>query len=385
MAKANIKRRVAVVTGTRAEYGILSPVMEAIKAHPKLNLQLIVTGMHLLKKFGYTVKDIEADGWRIDGRVRLQSEHDDVIGQSRGLGRAITGLTNEFARLKTDIVLVLGDRLETFAAASAATASQLILAHIHGGDAAAGIQDDAYRHAISKLAHIHFAASAGAKKRLLRLGEDPFRIYRTGSPALDNLENNICRDIDELNQWAGFDVSTEFLFVLQHPAGGTAAQEEKRMLQTLRGCNANNLPVLVLYPNCDVGFSGIIKAADRYCRNKGWTLLRHVPRRIYLGLLRKTKALIGNSSSGIIEAGYLNVDVVNIGTRQLGRERGKNVLDTDYGTVNVAQAVKKILRRTKTRRKPCQIYGNGRSSRKIASVLSKIKLNQKLSQKRIAY
>ena len=385
MAKVNVKRRVAVVTGTRAEYGIFFSVMEAIKANPKLELQVIVTGMHLLRKFGYTVKDIEADGWQIDGRVRLQSQHDDVIGQSRGLGRAITGLTYEFEKLKTDIVLVLGDRLETFAAAAAATASQLVLAHIHGGEAAAGIQDDAYRHAISKLAHIHLAASQGAQKRLLRLGEDSFRIYRTGSPALDNLSKKICRDISQLNQWAGFDVSKGFLFVLQHPSGGSAAQEEKRMVQTLRGCDGKDLPVLVLYPNCDVGFSGILKAAGQYCRNKEWKLLRHVPRPVFLGLLKQTKVLVGNSSGGIIEAGHLNVDVINIGPRQLGRERGSNVLDIDYGTNNVSNAVEKILKRRTTKRKPCKIYGNGRSGYKIASVLAKVKLSRELRQKKIAY
>ena len=182
-----VKRRIMVVTGTRAEYGIFRPVLEAIDRHEKLELQLVVTGMHLLRKFGYTVKDILADGWRIDGKVRLQSQQDDILDQSRGLGRAITGLTNEYARLDSEIVLVMGDRLETFAAASAAAASGLPLAHIHGGDIALGIQDDAYRHAISKLAHLHFAASKGAKERLVRMGEDSWRVYRTGSPALDNL------------------------------------------------------------------------------------------------------------------------------------------------------------------------------------------------------
>ncbi|MCF7957849.1 MAG: UDP-N-acetylglucosamine 2-epimerase [Phycisphaerae bacterium] len=379
------KRRIAVVTGTRAEYGIFRPVLEAINQHEKLDLQLIVTGMHLLRKFGYTVKDIQADGWRIDGKIRLQSQKDDMIEQSRGLGRAITGLTNEYARLESDMVLVMGDRLETFAAASAATASQIPLAHIHGGDIAQGIQDDAYRHAISKLAHLHFAASKGAKERLIRMGEDPWRVYRTGSPALDNFSATICKNISELNQWAGFDVREDYAIILQHPAGGTPLLEERRMTQTLRGSDRKHLKIIVLYPNCDPGYSGIIQAARHYCTKKNWPLLTHVPRGIYMGLLKHSRMLIGNSSSGIIEAGRLNVDVVNVKPRQLGRERGKNVIDVDYGTKNVSTAVQSILNRKRTGRKPCTIYGDGHSGKKIANILSRVKLDQRLKRKIISY
>ena len=386
MVKRSGKRRIAVVTGTRAEYGILRPVLEEIEVHPKLQLQLIVTGMHLLRRFGYTVREIEKDGRRIDARVKLQGEDDEVIGQSRGLGRAITKLTDIFSELGTDIVLVLGDRIEVFAAAAAATASQLVLAHIHGGDAAVGVQDDAYRHAVSKLAHLHFAATAGAKERLLRLGEDSFRIYQTGSPAIDNLSKLICRDHQVLSRWAGFDVSKDFLLVLQHPAGFSAAQEERRMEQTLAGCDVNGLRILILYPNSDPGFSGIIRAAKRISGLKGYRLIRHLPRDVYLGLLQRARALVGNSSSGIIEASWLNVDVVNVGHRQAGRERDINVRDVAYGKTSVAKALRLILTgRQKRSRKSGRIYGDGRSGKRIAVVLGKVKLSQKLRQKKISY
>jgi len=368
MKKTKSQRKVAVVTGSRADYGLLVPVMDAIEQHPKLKLQVVVTGMHLLRRFGYTINDIKSRHRRIDATVRLQSEHDDAVEQSRGLGRAITGMTDAFVRLKSDIVVVLGERLEIFAAATAATASQLLLAHIHGGDAAVGVQDDSYRHAISKLSHIHLVASAGAKRRLLRLGEDSFRIYQTGSPALDNLSKNICNDINLLSAQVGFDVNEDFLLILQHPAGGSAAQECTRMLQTMRGCDGKGLKIIVLYPNCDVGFSGIIQASSQYCSRKGWPLLRHVPRDIYLGLLKRAKVLVGNSSSGIIESGGLNVDVVNVGLRQAGRERGSNVVDVDYGTQNVSRGIDAVLCRRTARRSPSRIYGTGRSGPAIASV-----------------
>ncbi len=379
------KRRVGVVTGTRAEYGIFRPVLEAIRKQRQLELQLFVTGMHLLRKFGYTVREIEQDSWPIAGRVQLQGEKDDAFGQSRGLGRAITGLTNHFARLKTDIVLVMGDRIEGFAGAAAATASQLVLAHIHGGDTAEGIQDEAYRHAISKLAHIHFAATKGAKERLIRLGEEKFRIYQTGSPAVDNLPEIICRDEQELSRWAGFDVRDDFVLVLQHPAGGTGRQEEKRMTQTLRACDGKGLQSLVLYPNSDPGFSGIVRAAQRYSKRKGYRLVKHVPRGIYMGLLDRSKLLVGNSSSGLIEASRLNVDVVNVGPRQTGRERGTNVIDVDYGSP-VAKAITALLRKKRTgRRRSDRTYGDGTSSEKIASILARIRLDTRLRHKKISY
>jgi GDP/UDP-N,N'-diacetylbacillosamine 2-epimerase (hydrolysing) len=379
------KRRVGVVTGTRAEYGIYRPVLEAIRKQPQLELQLFVTGMHLLRQFGYTVREIEQDCWSITGRVRLQGEKDDAVGQSRGLGRAITGLTNHFARLKTDIVLVMGDRIEAFAGAAAATASQLVLGHIHGGDIAEGIQDEAYRHAISKLAHVHFPASKGSKERLIRLGEEKFRIYQTGSPAVDNLSKMICRDKEELSRGAGFDVGEDFAVVLQHPAGGTVHQEEKRMAQTLRAIGDKGLQVLVLYPNSDPGFSGIVRAAKRFSKREGYRLLKHVPREVYMGLLERSRVLVGNSSSGLIEASRLNVDVVNVGSRQRGRERGSNVVDAAYGAAT-EKAITALLRTKRpARRRAERIYGDGKSSEKIASILARIRLDGRLKQKRIAY
>jgi len=377
-------RRVAMITGTRADYGLLTPVMDAIDKHPRLKLQVIVTGMHLLRRFGQTEREVQADARPIVGRVKLQGASENIFAESRRMGQAIAEFSNIFQRHKTDFVVVLGDRMEMFAAAAAATASQRILAHIHSGDAAMGIQDDAYRHAISKLAHIHFAASAGARRRLLKMGEDSFRIYQTGSPGLDNLSKKICKNITELNGLVGFNVREEFLIVLQHPAGATATQEERLMAQTLEGCVCKGLKIIVLYPNCDPGFSGIIRAAQRVCQRQKWTLLKHVPRDKFLGLLTRSRALVGNSSSGIIEAGFLNVDVINVGPRQMGRERGSNVLDVDYGRNNIKKAVEQILQRPR-RTKRCLIYGKGQSSRQIASILARMKIDRQLKQKKITY
>ncbi|MBN1844687.1 MAG: UDP-N-acetylglucosamine 2-epimerase (hydrolyzing) [Sedimentisphaerales bacterium] len=378
------KRIVAVVTGARSDYGILRPVLSAIAAHPRMELKLLVTGMHLLRRFGYTVRQIEQDGWPIAGRIRLQGERDDPITQGRGLGRAITGLTDALAACRAQIVLVLGDRIEAFAAAAAATASNRILAHIHGGDAAVGVQDDAYRHAITKLAHVHFAASSEAKRRLKRLGEPDFRIYQTGSPAVDNLSRLICRDERLLGEWAGFDVREDFLLVLQHPAGGSGVEEERRMRQTLAACRHKDMYTIALYPNSDPGFSGILRAARRESRRKRFRLLRSVPREIYLGLLERCRILVGNSSSGLIEAGYLNVDVINVGPRQLGRPRSPNVRDVPYGPP-VNKAVAEALGRRRTPRRRRSLYGDGNSGRRIAAILARLPDDACWRQKRIAY
>jgi len=380
-------RRIAVVTGTRAEYGLWQPVLRAIVAHPRLDLQLIVTGTHLVRRFGYTVRQIEADGWPIAARVPLQGARDDPVSQSRGLGRAITGLTDAFRRLRTNVVLVLGDRIEAFAAAAAATASQLILAHVHGGDVAPGVCDDAYRHAITKLAHLHFAATSAARRRLLRLGEQPFRVYRTGSPALDDLQRTVCRDTDLLSRYAGFDVRQPFILVAQHPAGGSARQEQRWMEQTLRACRRPGRHVLIIHPNSDPGFSGIVRAARLFCRRRpaSYRMLTSVPRPVYLGLLERAQLLVGNSSSGLIEAATLNTDVLNVGPRQAGRERGPNVRDVPYGPA-VAPAIAAVLNRLRPRRgRRRRMYGDGHSARRIADLLAHAPLDDRLRQKRLAY
>ncbi len=374
-----------VITGTRAEYGLLKPVMQAIEEHPKLNLQILVTGMHLLKQFGYTIRQIKSDGWDITAKVRLQSEIDAQYSNSLAMGSAISKMSKAMLDNKSDIIVVLGDRLEIFAATAAATACQLPIAHIHGGDIAMGIQDDTFRHAITKLSHIHFTATCGAKRRVIRLGEEKSRVYQTGSPSIDNLSDNICLKIKDLNSYSAFNVNDNFLMVLQHPAGQTTKTEEKRMLQTLRACKRKSLNTLVLYPNCDRGFSGIITAAKSYCKKHKFTLIENVPREIYLGLLKKALILIGNSSSGIIETGYLNVDVIDIGPRQLGREHGKNVMHCNYGTENVSNAIDKTLLQRDLNRKPCYIYGKGKSGIKIADVLASVQIDQKLLQKVISY
>ncbi len=380
------KRRITVVTGTRAEYGLLKPVIQAIQKHSDLKLQIIATGMHLLKTFGYTVKEIESDGLPIDAKVKLQTEDDNILNHAVGLGKAISKMSKAYAELKSDIVLLLGDRIEIFAAASAATASQIPIAHIHGGDVATGIQDDAYRHAISKLAHIHFPASAQSKSRLIKLGEDPFRIYQTGSPAIDELSGIPCKKKSILDECTGLNTQDPFMIILQHPAGFAATKEETWMKQTLKACESKGLPLIILYPNSDPGHSGIIRAIQQYNFKVDHCILKHLPRPIFLGLLRKTFALVGNSSCGIIESSYLNADVLNVGPRQTGRERDTNVIDSKYGFQHIKKGLDQISQRKAVGHLKCnRIYGSGKAGQKIAKALAKIRVDKTLLRKKIVY
>ncbi len=381
------KRNIAVVTGTRADYGILKPVIEAIDANKKLNLGVLITGQHMLKRFGSTCKEVEADGWPIIGKVRLQGENYDLRSQAVSTGRAISKYSQIFIDNNTDIVVVLGDRLEQFAAATAAISADKFLAHIHGGDRATGITDDSFRHAITKLSHVHFAASEMSAQRIKRLGEDDFRIYRTGSPAIDGILKNICRDKKVLSEYVDFDIENDFVIVLYHPAGGSEKTEQSRMADILKVMSCKSLHKMVLYPNCDQGSPGVIKAMNSYKGRKGFSIVKHLPRSIYLGLLERSKGLIGNSSGGIIEASIINVDVIDVGSRQSGRERSKSVIHSEYGTDNIEKAAQMMVRRQKRSYKytDCDIYGDGRSGKKIASILTKIKLNDQLKLKTIVY
>ena len=384
---ANKKRNITIVTGTRAEYGILKPVIQAISVHKKLNLQLLVTGQHMLKKFGYTYKEVESDNWPVVGKVRLQSERDEILGHARGMGRAIAKYSEIFMENNTDIAVVLGDRMEQFAATAAAAACEKIIAHIHGGDRATGINDDCYRHAMTKLSHVHFAASEQSARRIERMGEDKFRIYRTGSPAIDGIFKNICKSKKKLNTYVKFDLDEDFMIILFHPSGASSEIEQKRMENLLKVCGCKPLHKIVLYPNCDTGHAGIISAIDKVACLDGFTVVKHLPRDIYLGLLVKSRGLVGNSSGGIVEASCLSVDVVDVGMRQAGRERSRKVIHCENDQSSIDKAVDKMLRRARSgkRSEPDNIYGDGRSGKRIASILATVKLDDRLRLKTIAY
>ncbi|MCC7408557.1 MAG: UDP-N-acetylglucosamine 2-epimerase (hydrolyzing) [Phycisphaeraceae bacterium] len=359
------KRVITVVTGSRAEFGLLEPVMRAIGGHPRLSLKTIVTGMHWTTT---SWRDVGAAGFAIDARVRMQRRGQvgyaaDVLSLSRG----VAGIGRAIARIKPDVVLVLGDRIEALAGALAASIGGVRLGHVHGGDRAEGVADEAIRHAISKLAHLHFAATPGSGRRLIRMGEDSARVHVVGSPAVDGLGPWL-----EFVPWR-----RQKLVILQHPVGRSDKEEERAMRATL--AVAMDYPCVVMAPNADPGSAGIRRAIQR----SRLSMVEHLPRPEFLDLLTSAGAIVGNSSAGLIEAAALRLPCVNVGPRQNGREKPANVIDADYGEDSVRRAVQRALKLDLHRmRHP---YGDGQTGPRIAKLLARIDLDAISLRKRNMY
>lgn len=350
------RRNIAVVTGTRAEFGLLEPVMRAIDEHPSLRLSVIAAGMHLAAG---TWRDIREAGFDIAARVRMQKRDD--RGRSadvQALGRGVSGFGRAFDQLKPAAVVVLGDRIEVLAAATAGHVGGWRIAHLHGGDRAEGVADEAMRHATSKLAHLHLPATVLSRQRLIRMGEHWRWTVNVGSPAMDGLHAvEPAADAPDV-------------IVMQHPIGASDADEQKWMRATLRaaGKSASRGKRLVMMPNHDAGCAGI-RRAIRAARVKA---TEHLPRGRWLAMLAGAKVIVGNSSAGLIEAAALNRPCVNIGPRQRGREKPGNVIDCDYGEANVRAALEKVATLNLSRlRHP---YGNGRTGERVAELLATLDL-----------
>jgi UDP-hydrolysing UDP-N-acetyl-D-glucosamine 2-epimerase len=372
-------RRVAVITGTRAEYGLLKSTMQAIRADPRLELQLVVTGIHLLPKFGHTVNEIVRDGWRIDARVHMQTGSDRPLDQARGLSRGVAGIAQFLQAAKTDIVVVLGDRIEAMAGAIAAVTTGRILAHIHGGDVAPGDFDDPLRHAITKLAHVHLAATREAARRIIRMGECADRVHVVGAPGLDRL-----REILAAERRGG--QRPGYALVVYHAWGRSPEVECRTMTAVLRAAESAGLRRVILYPNTDRGHLGVLRAIDQHRHSsqpEQVEVLRSLPHDDYLRALMAAKVLIGNSSSGIIEAPFAGTPSINVGGRQAGRlAGGPSVIHSGASQRLVRAAIRRALR-TRPRPGGRSVYGDGRAGRRIAAILSRLRTAGETVRKRI--
>ncbi|MCO6435927.1 MAG: UDP-N-acetylglucosamine 2-epimerase (hydrolyzing) [Phycisphaerae bacterium] len=374
------RRRIAVVTGTRAEYGLLTSTLEAIRNHPDLELQLVVTGMHLLRRFGRTVDVIRRDGFTIAARVRMQRGDDSALDQADGLAGGVKGIAAFLEEAQSDIVVVLGDRIEAFAGALAATTTGRILAHIHGGDLALGDLDDRIRHAITRLAHVHLAASAGAKRRLLRMRESPERVHLVGAPGLDRLRT-LLREVPRPTS------RSDRALVIQHPIGRSAQRERAVMATILQAIHDRGLRSTIIYPNTDRGHEGIIAAAESFQRRRPQAveqMHRSLERDRFLRLLMSADVLVGNSSSGVIEANFAGTPVVNVGTRQAGRERGGSaVVDVGESKPSIAEGLKQALR-LRPRAGRSSVYGTKPVGPLIAAILARVPLTDEFRRKSLA-
>jgi len=381
-------RKIAVITGTRAEYGLLYWIIKSVYEDKELELQLIVTGMHLSPEFGMTVKEIEKDGFPIAEKVEMLLSSDTEIAIATAMGIGMIGFAKAYERLRPDIAVVLGDRFEILSAVAAATPFRLPVAHIHGGEVTEGVMDDLFRHAITKMSHIHFTATDEYKKKVIQMGELPENVFCFGAPGLDNIYKLDLIDKEELYQELGLPFETKVGVVTYHPVTlekGTAELQISELLQALR--SFPDIYWVFTLPNADTGGRIIAKLINNFARNnpdkgKVFTSLGRVR---YLSLLKHASVMVGNSSSGIIEAPSFELPVVNVGDRQRGRVRAQNVIDVlDCKEEAIALAVDKAISSVfkaslKGLKNP---YGNGIASAKIVKNLKTIPLSEKLIKKR---
>ncbi len=355
--------RVGVLTGTRAEYGLLRPVIRAIDDAPELELRVLVAGSHLLKPTE-TWRDVER-AWPIAARIEMQRDGEvGRLSDARALGRGTEGVANAIERLGIECLAVLGDRIEALAGASAASVGGVLTAHLHGGDVAEGVADEAMRHAISKLAHIHLPATEASARRIASMGESESRIHVVGSPAIDGL-----RGIQPMGDAQAVEIGDPEALVLFHPIGDDDDIECSRMLRLLEALRDQR--VMVMQPNFDPGRAGIIDAIEQTHA----ATCAHLDRRAFLSLLQRLAnrggVLVGNSSAGLIECAALRLPVVNVGERQGGRERGTNVVTvTGESSAEIraaAQQAQSMDRSTIT-----HPFGQGNAGARVAEALAEV-------------
>lgn len=363
--------KICVITGARSEYGLLAPLMRRLKAARGVRLQVMATGMHLSPKFGNTWREIAADGFKIDARVRFPLP--DEKGTAVSIARAVEGIAAALSALKPGVVVLLGDRFETFAAATAAYTLKVPVAHLHGGEVTAGVFDEAFRHAVTKMSALHFTSTAEYRRRVIQLGESPAAVFNVGAIGLDNIRSIDYMGREELGASLGADLAGDLACVTFHPAMFEKARPAAQLAELFRALDRFPAlrPVFTL-PNADSGAAEIIKAIKAYVGKKKGRALAYASLgvRRYLSLVKLSKVVIGNSSSGIIEAPSLRVPTVNIGSRQEGRARGASVIDCAAAAVEIERAIKKALSPAfaKNLRKP-NPYGDGRTAPRIAALL----------------
>jgi len=384
------KRKIVVVTGTRAEYGILKALLENIKNSSTFELKLIVTGMHLLKHYGLTVREIKKDGFKIDREVKMYAgEERELAHHGKALGEGIKNFSETFLEIKPDILVVFGDRLEPLAATLAAAILRIPIAHIHGGDKTdSGHIDESIRHSITRFAHIHFPPTRKCKERLIKMGEEPWRVYNVGALNLDSILNVQKIKKEDLFKKLDLDPNQKLILCLFNPVNLEAEKMGRQMGEIIGALKELKIQTVIIFPNNDAGSQDIIKEIEK---SKNLPFIRtfpSLPHSEYISLLKKTDVLIGNSSSGIIEAPSIKLPVVNIGSRNIGREHAENVIFVRADKNKIKEAIKRSLYDKKFRKivQRCKgPYGDGRVSKRIIKILSKIRIGKKLLQKKITY
>ncbi|YCO03480.1 UDP-N-acetylglucosamine 2-epimerase [Vibrio sp. VNB-15] len=374
-------KKVAVFTGTRAEYGLLFWLLKDIQSDPDLTLQLLVSGMHLSPEFGDTYKQIEKDGFNIDEKIEILLSSDSAVGTAKSMGLGVLGFADALSRLTPDVLIILGDRFEALAAAQTAMILRIPILHLHGGEITEGAYDDAIRHAITKLSYLHGTSTEEYRQRVIQLGESPERVKNVGAIGLDHLKRASFMGTQELSESLGFSIDKPYFLVTYHPVTlGEEAPEAS--FQALRDA-LDKFPshqVILTYPNADDGGRRIIPMLEEYAKSN--------PERVfaipslgqvrYLSAVKHATAVIGNSSSGIIEVPAFNVPTVNIGARQKGRLAAKSVLNCEPNLTSITAAIEDAVKRNYKIGGEAVInpYGQGDASGQVIEMLKSLRFER---------
>lgn len=377
------KRKIAVVTTSRADYSHLYWPLRDLAAHSNVDLRLIVLGSHLSPEFGNTVREIEKDGFCIDAKIECLLSSDTDVGMAKTIGLATLSLADTLGAMRPDLLLLIADRYEMLAPAAVALALRIAVAHIEGGEISQGAIDDAVRNAITKMAHIHFTSTQLARQRVVSMGEEAWRVHRAGAPSLDHLRRQKLFTGEELEARLHLDLSQPTILVAYHPVtiARDTVREADAVFAALRKTEGQ---IVFCYPNADAGSRNLMERAKAFCAERGsGRIFTNLDPLTYWSLLAQVDLLLGNSSSGIMEAASFALPVVNIGIRQQGRERARNVIDTDANEQAIVQAIgqatdPEFREALQGMENP---YGNGHAAETIVRVLTGVPLSERLLMK----
>lgn len=379
-----MSRKICVVTGSRADYGLLRWVMEGIRAKSSLELQIIATGMHLSAKFGSTAGEIEKDGFTIDRKVDMQLDADNGVGLSRSTGLAVSGFGEAFAELRPDLVIVLGDRFEILAATMAATFARIPIAHLHGGEGSEGAFDEAFRHSITKMSHLHFVAAEEYRRRVIQLGEQPDRVFLVGGLGIDNIRKLPLLDRAALEKTLDFRFGKRNLLVTFHPATLENTTPSEQMTELLAALDEfPDTHVIFTRPNGDGDSAALFALIDEYVaahpNSRAYTSLGEV---LYLSCLAHVDGVVGNSSSGLTEVPTFRKGTINVGDRQRGRLMASSVIDCRPERTSIAAAIERLgspefRTALETVANP---YGDGGASERVVDIVEQFPLENILKK-----
>jgi GDP/UDP-N,N'-diacetylbacillosamine 2-epimerase (hydrolysing) len=374
-------RRIAVVTVARSDYGIYKSILNAIRTDKELELSLLVGGMHLSPEFGNTVTDIESDGFEIAAKIEMLLSSDSPEGVAKSIGIGVLSFAQTYAHVRPDLLLLLGDRFEMLSAAVAALPFGMPIAHIHGGESTEGAMDEAIRHSITKMSHLHFASTEAYAKRIIQMGEEPWRVIVSGAPALDNLAKMPLLKKEVLEQRFGFSLKQPTLLVTYHPVTSETEDTSRHIEELLAALAESGFALIFTSPNADHQGRAILQKIQDFVLHhpRAW-FVANLGQEGYFSLMAQVAAMVGNSSSGMIEAASFGLPVVNIGSRQRGRVHGQNVLNVGYAREEISEGVRRAtqplfklgLATIKN------LYGDGQAAEKIANKLKNVPLNREL-------